>query len=269
MDHAGIHGGSLGKVSELRDFRNLPCGFDDRTGACSEVHAGMRGFAADGDEVVADAFAGSLQLALGARARLEHQHCFALARGLLRQRTRRFAAHFLIGIELQNDLARHRNIEIPQRAHGEDKECEAAFHVDDAGSPQRVCFGAERRRLQRSQRIHRVGMAEPEDLACALLHLAGQPELDAQVFTEGLSAREEFYIGGDIRHAVGEEFPEAVHGRGIIAWRLAFDEFANEINDVSLFGLGVSEYRVHLQSCYRETIPLRLTCQYSCEVLHT
>ena len=78
------------------------------------------------------------------------------------------AAHFFVGIDLQQHLRRHRDVQFAQRAHGENEERDARFHVEHARSPQPALRFAERHGAQRAQRPDRVGMAERQNLAALL-----------------------------------------------------------------------------------------------------
>jgi hypothetical protein len=92
------------------------------------------------------------------------------------QRTRAFAAHFFIGIQLQQHLRRRGNFQFAQRARGENEERDAGFHVEHARPPERP--SASRNGMVRSVPIgHTVsGMAQRQHLPALLsarqLHFA-------------------------------------------------------------------------------------------------
>ena len=84
-------------------------------------------------------------------------------------------------------------------------------------------------------------MAESQNLP--VFPVPGQSEFDAQMFAER-AAVERFHLG-DVADARREQVDEAVDVRWTVAGRFAFDEFANQRDDVLLVLSRVAEIGVH------------------------
>jgi 3-hydroxyacyl-[acyl-carrier-protein] dehydratase len=190
---------------------------------------------------IAHPFARRFQFAGEPRARLQHQHRLAARRVLLRQRARNFAAHFLIGIQLQQHLGAHRDIQFAQRPHGEQEEHDARLHIQHARPPQPAVGLAERHGAQRADGPHRIGVPQRQHLpalaAPRQLHLRHQQAAE-------LAARISLDLG-ERRHRIGNQFHEPADRRRVVAGRFALHEAADGRHHFRLVRARKRENRIH------------------------
>ena len=165
-----------------------------------------------------------------------------MPRGLFGELPRSLAAHFFIRIHLKHNVTAHRDFEHAQGVNRVNKECDAGFHVEHAGSPQAALLLAKRHLRQRAEGPNGIGMRQHQDFAGAGFR-ARQLELAAQVMPKA-ATRQSLHIGGSIQPA-GQQVHEAVHGLRLIARRLAPCQLANECDDGGLLRFRKSKERMH------------------------
>src|SRR6266536_69595 len=182
----------------------------------------MRSAAVYQNRVVADALSRGLQLAFESRSWLQHEHKFAAPRGLFRELPGCFRSHLLVGIQLHHDAMPNGNVEFAKSAHRIDEERQAAFHVENARTPQTAVRFPERHGLQGSKRPHGIRMPQRKDLA--FTGVTRQMEFAPEVLTE--CAAWNCLDQCDAADLRGEQVHEAIYGCRVVTGGFAFRQFA-------------------------------------------
>ena len=163
--------------------------------------------------IIAHALALGLEFSLKPGSRFQHKDGYALPGRRLREFTRPNAAHFLIGVELQDHMTPHGNVEFAYRAHGHQQESQATLHIEHARSPQPSFYTPEGHVRQRPQRPYCIGMAQREDLSSLLC--SRQTEAAPQMAASELGSFARFANPCD------EQLIEPRNRRGIVTRRFA------------------------------------------------
>ena len=143
-----------------------------------------------------------------------------MARGFrLHQRPRRWAAHFLVGIEQHGDGQRRRQPGAAERGDRRQGDDDAAFHVQDAGTMTKPVLLPPGHLVQRPQRMHRVQMPDHQD-AARRRSRQGKPRANAIAKTKG--AGQDFDFAAQRSYVVRGQDGHAADRGGVITGALAF-----------------------------------------------
>src|SRR5664280_744264 len=149
------------QIGQARDGLNLICQLQNRALAFFKVEPRVRRLSRDLHEERPDTFARRLQGASGA-GRFANQNRGTLARNLLSQRARAFAAAFFVGNQQHRHRARQAASDFARGPEGKHHLRDAALHVENTGPVEPAVLLAPRHGLKCPDVVHGIEVAEQQ-----------------------------------------------------------------------------------------------------------
>src|SRR5664280_3586521 len=149
------------QIGQARDGLNLVRELKNRALAFFKVEPGVRRLSRDLHEERPNTFARRLQGASGA-GRFANQDRGTLARNLLSQRARAFAAAFFVGNQQHRHRARQAASDFARGPEGTHHLRNAALHVENTGAVEPAFVLAPRHRLKCPDVVHGIEVAEQQ-----------------------------------------------------------------------------------------------------------
>ncbi len=214
FDDAGVDGDAAAKIIPSFDARELPRQLVDSVDPFLRRKTRMRGAAMHDQFSFTGTLAGRLQKAARAEGRLEDEDRIAAARFGFKNSARRFAADLLVGSPEEDDAFAKRHIRVVKRLQREKCLNDSRLHVKGSRAVSFAAFQSERHLCEGPGRVHRIVMAEDEELAGRARftrRMSNVEKIAAMFLCDSIHAHVEFipFLGDDAAATIGGGFFQA------------------------------------------------------------
>jgi hypothetical protein len=225
FDDGGLHGDAAARMIEAHQALDLQGELVDGVDAFLGIDAGVSRAAGNEQLGVADTFALRFHAAFGTERGLEDQDGIAAERLALDDAAGRATADFFVRGPKEDEALARDNSRATKGVGGEESDDQAALHIESAGAPGTAAQDAERHAREGTAVVHRVEMAENEELSI------GASAAEAK-FSANVAAAMALAENLDVRAAPvpfgGDEAAHCVHGGFVVAGRFRANHATEE-----------------------------------------